>query len=66
MATILDRYIGSNGDVLIPIQTSATNTSPLLSVKKGVYYIPQTHEEVVIEAGNPMGLLLVLTYPATP
>lgn len=66
MATILDRYIGSNGDVLIPTETSATNTSPLYSTKKGIYYIAQTHEVVQIEAGNPMGLLLTLTYPATP
>lgn len=66
MATIVDRYIGTNGDVLIPLTTTANNTSPLLSVKKGVYFIPQTHEVVTIEAGNPMGLLLTLTYPATP
>lgn len=66
MATIVDRYIGTNGDVLIPLTDTANNTSPLLSVKKGVYFIPQTHEEAIIEAGNPMGLLLTLTYPATP
>jgi len=65
MAIILDRYIGLNGDVLIPVTTSATNTSDLISIK-GVYYIAQTSEIVQIEAGNPMGLLLTLTYPATP
>lgn len=65
MATVFDRYIGSDGDVLIPVEPETTY-SPLLSVKKGVYFIPQTHEVVTIEAGNPMGLLLTLTYPATP
>lgn len=65
MATVFDRYVGTNGDILIPVNPEVTY-SPLLSVKKGVYFIPQTHEVVSIEAGNPMGLLLTLTYPATP
>jgi|WetSurMetagenome_2_1015567.scaffolds.fasta_scaffold1463175_2 hypothetical protein len=65
MATVFDRYIGTNGDILIPTDKEEVY-SPLLSVKKGVYYIPQTHEVVAIEQGNPIGLLLTLTYPATP
>lgn len=65
MATRVDRYIGSNGDVLIPTTTTADNTSDLLSIG-GTYYKVQTTEIVQIEAGNPMGLLLTLTYPATP
>lgn len=65
MATKVDRYIGSNGDVLIPTTTTANNTSDLISIA-GVYYKVQTSEIVAIEAGNPMGLLLALTYPATP
>lgn len=65
MATIVDRYIGSNGDVLIPLGSALDNTNNLVSAR-GVYYIAQTHEQVVIEAGNPMGLLLAITYPATP
>lgn len=65
MATIVDRYIGTNGDILIPTTSTANNTSDLLSIG-GTYYIAQTHEVVAIEAGNPMGLLLTLTYPATP
>lgn len=68
MAIIVDRYIGSNGEVLLPTTVTADNTSDLLSLS-GVYYKVQTTEEVAestIEAGNPMGLLLTLTYPATP
>lgn len=65
MATRVDRYIGSNGDVLIPIESTSNNTSDLVSIA-GIYYLAQTHEVVQIEAGNPMGLLLTLTYPATP
>jgi len=65
MAVVLDRYIGANGDILIPVTSSDSNTSDLISIK-GVYYLAQTHEEVSIVAGNPMGLLLTLTYPATP
>lgn len=65
MAVIVDRYIGSNGDILLPVTDTLSNTSNLISIK-GTYYIAQTHEVVAIEAGNPMGLLLTLTYPATP
>lgn len=65
MVVIVDRYIGSNGEVLLPISDTTDNTSDLIS-SRGVYYIAQTHEEVAIVAGNPMGLLLSLTYPATP
>lgn len=65
MATIVTKYIGSNGDVLLPISETANNTSPLVS-GKGVYFIPLTEEQAIIEAGNSMGLLLALTYPATP
>lgn len=63
MATIVDRYIGSNGEILIPATTTANNSADLIS-SKGVYYLAQTHDVVVIEAGNPMGLLLTLTYPS--
>jgi len=65
MVVLVDRYIGSNGEILLPIEGTLDNTADLLS-SRGVYYIAQTHEEVSIVAGNPMGLLLTLTYPATP
>lgn len=66
MATVA-RYIGDNGDILIPIEDTADNTGKLLSTTFGIVYIPQLVAEVgVIEAGNPMGLLLALTYPDTP
>jgi len=65
MVVLVDRYIGSNGEILLPIEGTLDNTADLLS-SRGVYYIAQTHEVVSIVAGNPMGLLLTLTYPATP
>lgn len=65
MAIRVDRYIGSNGEILIPTTESATNSSDLLSLS-GVYYKVQTTDIVAIEAGNPIGLLLTLTYTATP
>lgn len=65
MVVRVDRYVGSNGDILLPVAETANNTSDLISIK-GIYYIAQTTEIVGIEAGNPMGLLLTLTYPATP
>lgn len=63
MTTIVKRYIGSNGEILIPIEETLDNTSALVS-NNGVYYYPQTTEQVPIIAGNPMGLLLTLTYPS--
>lgn len=65
MVVRVDRYVGTNGDILLPVTETANNTSDLISIK-GVYYLAQTGEIVAIEAGNPMGLLLTLTYPATP
>jgi len=66
MADTVDRYIGSNGDVLIPTTTTADNTSDLLSTSGTYYKVQTTAESATIVAGNPMGLLLTLTYPATP
>lgn len=66
MATRVLKWIGSNGEVLLPLSETTYNTGKMISVKKGVWYTPITEEVVVIEAGNPMGLLLTLTYPATP
>jgi len=67
MAIIVDRYISDDGQILIPISSTADNISDLVS-DRGTYFKAFTHsdETVAIEAGNPMGLLLVLTYPATP
>lgn len=62
MATRVLKWIGSNGEVLIPLSDSDYNTSSMVS-DRGVYYLAQTQEEALaIEAGNPMGLLLTLTY----
>ena len=65
MVVVVDRYIGSNGEILIPVAASDYNSADLISTR-GTYFIAQTHEVVDIVAGNPMGLLLTLTYPATP
>lgn len=64
MAIILKNYVSIDGDVLIPTK-SAEGHNILVSLN-GTVYIPTTAEVVAIEAGNPMGLLLTLTYPATP
>lgn len=60
------RYIGSNGEILLPLNQNAENTANLVSVS-GVFYLAVTEAEAVpIEAGMPMGLLLSITYPAAP
>lgn len=62
MATKITKWIGSNGEVLIPIGEATTyNTNKLISTL-GTYFFPQTEEIIVIETGNPIGLLLSLTY----
>lgn len=65
MASEVKRYVGSNGEVLFPVTTTVDNTSDLISTS-GVYFIAQLASNVGIVAGNPMGLLLTLTYPSTP
>lgn len=66
MATKITKWIGSNGEVLIPLgETTTYNTNKLIS-NLGTYFFPQIEEIVTIEAGNPIGLLLSLTYSATP
>lgn len=60
------KWIGSNGEILIPLGDPTTyNTNKLIS-NLGTYFFPQTEEVVAIEVGNPIGLLLSLTYSATP
>lgn len=66
MATRIKKWIGSNGEVLILLGDPTTyNTNKMVSTS-GVYYFPQTETVTVIEAGNPIGLLLTLTYAGTP
>lgn len=67
MSYRVDFYIGDDGDYIRPISATADNTSDLVS-DRGTYYKAFTHDDgsVAIVAGNPMGLSLVLTYPATP
>lgn len=67
MTNRVDFYIGDDGDYIRPISATADNTSDLVS-DRGVYYKAFITDTTVypIEAGNPMGLLLTLTYPATP
>jgi hypothetical protein len=61
MSVTVNRYIGSNGEVLIPLNQNATNSANLVS-SRGVYYIAQTTIITTPLQGNPMGLLLALTY----
>ena len=67
MTNRVDFYIGDDGDYIRPISATADNTSDLVS-DRGVYNKAFISDTTVypIEAGNPMGLLLTLTYPATP
>lgn len=65
MATRVTKWIGSNGEVIIPLSETTYNTAHMVS-SYGNYFFPLTEEIVAIEAGNPIGLLLTLTYPATP
>lgn len=62
MAT-LDMYIGSDGEVLLPLDD---NEYPTLVSQSGTYYFPQTTELVTIEAGNPYGPWIWMTYPDAP
>lgn len=66
MAIRITKWIGSNGEVLFPLGEDTTYNSNNLVSTKGTYFMPSTEEIILIEAGNPMGLLLTLTYPATP
>lgn len=62
MATKITKWIGSNGEVLIPLGEPTTyNTNNMISTK-GTYFFPLTEEIVAIQTGNPIGLLLTLTY----
>lgn len=65
MAIKVLKWIGSNGEVLQPLSEETYNDGRMISTR-GTYFIPITQEIVAIEAGNPMGLLLSLTYPDTP
>lgn len=67
MAIVVKSYIGDNGEILFPVSSTDDNTSNLIS-ENGTYYMAVLQDDTAptIQAGNPMGLLLVLTYPATP
>jgi hypothetical protein len=58
------RWIGSDGDILVPLNTNAIdNSGKLYSVNTGVLYFSQLEPtSIPIQAGMPMGLLLSLTY----
>lgn len=62
MATKVTKWVGSNGEVLVPLGDATTyNTNKMISTH-GTYFFPLTEEIVAIETGNPIGLLLSLTY----
>lgn len=59
---VITQWIGTNGEVLIPLSSSADNSEPMISTN-GTYFMPIFYTappEIV--TGNPMGLLLSLTY----
>lgn len=62
MATKVNKWISDKGEVLIPLEVTTYNTSPMVS-DGGTYWFAVTEEVVAIETGNPIGLLLTLTYP---
>ena len=58
----ITKWVGSNGEVLFPTELSTDNSKPLIS-SNNTYFIPVF--EVIypdIVTGNPIGLLLSLTY----
>lgn len=65
MAIVVKKYIGSNGEILLPLSQNDTNSANLVSIS-GVFYLAVKEDVSSIVAGNPIGLLLALTYSATP
>ena len=64
--TQIVQWIGSNGEVLLPLATTSDNSAPMVS-SNGNYFMPIFYTAPpTIEAGNPIGLLLSLTYSGTP
>lgn len=61
MAIEVKKFIGSNGEVLIPISQNASNSANLVSTQ-GTYFLAITEDTSTPLQGNPMGLLLTLTY----
>lgn len=64
--TQIVQWVGSNGEVLLPLSVEADNSAHMVS-SNGNYFIPIFYvAPPTIEAGNPIGLLLSLTYSGTP
>lgn len=61
MAVIIKRWIGSNGEILLPLTQETYNEGKMISTK-GTYFFPVTVSDATPLQGNPMGLLLTLTY----
>jgi len=57
----ITKWIGSNGEVLLPLTEETYNDGNVVS-SKGTFFFPITEEVSVPVTGNPMGLLLTLTY----
>lgn len=58
----ITQWIGSNGEVLLPLTSSVDNSSPMISTN-GTYFTPIFYvAPPEIAEGNPIGLLLSLTY----
>lgn len=67
MSNIIDRYIDDDGEIYTKVVVGANNVNTYYGTNNK-YLIPIYHDDTVVEivAGNPIGLLLSLTYSATP
>lgn len=63
MAIVVTSYISDRGELLFPTTSTEDNTSDLISDDGTMYFVQtQNTETPTIVAGNPIGLLLTLTY----
>ena len=63
MSIIVKKWIGSNGEILIPLTEETYNDGNMVSTH-GTYFFALTEDKSTPLMGNPMGLLLALTYAA--
>lgn len=64
MAIIILKWIADTGDVLIPLSQEEYNNGKMVSANTGTVYFPIFTTDATPTIGNPMGLLLTLTYAA--
>lgn len=64
MAVTVKKWIGSNGEILIPLSAEEYNEGNMVSTKGTFFFAVTTSTGAEGEGGigSPMGLLLALTY----